>query len=108
MTLAILARDGQGRPADIGEAYQWFLIAAQQGGPKAQELAKNDLAVAKAKLDEAGRSAAETGVASWLLQHPHQDLYKVPGGLRADYYPMDEVYLSDIAALQLSKEANPN
>ena len=92
-------------PANIGEAYRWFLIAAQQGGPEAQKLTKNDLAAARARLDEAERSGMEKAAASWLLQHPHQDLYKIPGGLDAAYFPIDEVYLNDVAAVQLSTEA---
>jgi hypothetical protein len=71
-----------------------------------EKLVKNDLAVARTKLDSIERDTAEKDAASWLLQHPHQDLYKIPGGLDAKYYPMDEVYPNDVAAVQLSTGAN--
>ena len=62
IVLGVLVRDGQGIPANIGEAYRWFLIAAQQGGPEAQKLTKNDLAAARARLDEVERSGIEKAV----------------------------------------------
>ncbi len=105
IVLGVLARDGKFAPANTSEAYRWFLIATQQGGPEAQKLTKNDLAAASAKLDEAERSGIEKAAASWLIQHPHQDLYKIPGGLDAAYYPIGEVYPNDVAAVQLSTEA---
>lgn len=108
LTLGILSRDGRYAPANIVEAYRWFLIAAQQGGPEAEKLAKNDLAVARAKLDPVEQDTVEKDAASWLLQHPHQDLYKVPGGLDAKYFPVDEVYLNNVAGVQLSTGANTN
>ena len=108
LTLGILSRDGRYAPANTGEAYKWFLIAAQQGGPEAEKLAKNDLTVAKTKLDPIERDTVEEDAASWLLQHPHRDLFKIPGGLDAKFYPMDEVYLNDFAGVQLSTGANTN
>jgi TPR repeat protein len=108
LTLGILSRDGRYAPANTGEAYKWFLIAAQQGGPEAEKLAKNDLAVARTKLSSIERDTIEEHATGWLVQHPHRDLYKFPGGLDANYYPLDEVYLNDVAGVELSTGANTN
>ncbi len=108
LTLGILSRDGRYAPANTGEAYKWFLIAAQQGGPEAEKLAKNDLAVARSRLSSIEREKIEEDATGWLVQHPHRDLYKLPGGRDAKYYPLDEVYLNDVPGLELSTGANTN
>ena len=106
LSLAILCKEGQYAPANLGMAYRWFLIAAQQGGSEAEKWVKSDLAIIRTKLDPIERDTIEKDANSWLLQHPHQDIYKFPGGLEHAYYPLEEVYVNDMAEPKLSTKVN--
>lgn len=67
--LGLLARDGNGEPADIKSAYYHFKIALLQGGDAAQHLIHNDVKFALAKLSADEIKALDSNADKWCQQH---------------------------------------
>jgi len=67
--LGLLARDGNGEPADTRNAYYHFKIALLQGGEPAQHLIHNDIKVATAKLNPEEIQALDSNADRWFQQH---------------------------------------
>lgn len=95
--LGILYRDGKGVPKDIATAYQWFIIAGKQGGEKAQEYVRGEVARAKAILPADQQLMAENSTEQWMSAHPNTDLYLLKGGSESAFFPIDEVYSTELA-----------
>jgi hypothetical protein len=68
-TLAILARDGRGEPADPKAAYFHFRVAVLQGGTQANQLMKKDIESLAAKLDADQRRTADSAAKTWFEHH---------------------------------------
>jgi hypothetical protein len=96
--LGTLALDGRGTRKDMGEAFQWFTIAARQGGAVAETHTRVNrmlcsAALTSAELDEANRMAA-----SWLEQHPHTDVFVIDD--KRSLFPVGEVYAMRASAAE--------
>jgi TPR repeat protein len=88
--LGTLALNGRGTRQDTGSAFQWFTIAARQGGPVAEAHTRANrmqcsAALTSAELDEANHKAL-----SWLEQHPHADVFVIDD--KRSLFPVGEVY----------------
>jgi len=96
--LGTLARDGRGTQKNMGQAFQWFTIAAKQGGPVAEAHTRANriecsAALTEAQLDEANRTAQ-----SWLEQHPHTDVFVIDD--KRSLFPAGEVYAMRASATE--------
>lgn len=89
--LGILARSGRGRTADQAEAYRWFLIAASQGGAKAQSLLANDLAVCRAALDSEVQTREQQKADAWLQQYGTKITFLFGERYRNRAFPVAEI-----------------
>jgi TPR repeat protein len=67
--LGIMARDGNGLPADPRNAFYHFRVASLQGGPEAQRLVANDLKALDRQLPAETRSQIEASAHAWYEEH---------------------------------------
>ena len=106
--LGAMARDGKRVPRDPQATYLWFHVAAIQAGSEAANYLRKDLADSKAALSPEQLSVAETSVYDWIQAHPHHDVFEFKDGLRASYFPMEEVYETDQGVMGTRKEPTAN
>jgi uncharacterized protein len=69
VVLGVLARDGEGMPADKRAAYFHFRVATLQGGQAASHLLANDLRILSAELGTAQTKASDSEAAAWFDEH---------------------------------------
>jgi len=106
VVLGILYRDGQGVPKDLSIAYRWFTIAEKQGGDQAQPLLRADLTAARSALSIEQQKQSESSAAQWITAYPHVDLFVVKSGPQSEFFPMDEVYATELAQINSLKGAS--
>jgi TPR repeat protein len=70
IVLGILARDGNGTPADDKAAYYHFRVALLQGGAQAEHVIKKDVEILSAKIGEQESQAAISAAKVWYEHHP--------------------------------------
>jgi TPR repeat protein len=70
--LGILARDGNGVPADPSQAYLHFRIAVLEGGGDVSELLRTDLERLSAVLTATETERLDSQAARWIENHPRQ------------------------------------
>ena len=97
--LGILYRDGKGVPKDTAAAYRWFIIAGEQGGEKTQEYVRGEVATAKAVLSADQQQQAENSAEQWMGVHPNKDVFLKQGGRESAFFPIDEVYSTELAQM---------
>jgi uncharacterized protein len=68
--LGIVARDGDGIPADTNAAYFHFRVAALQGGDEAKGLIANDLRLLSSRLGQSQTQVIDLQVQQWYREHP--------------------------------------
>jgi len=99
VVLGILYRDGKGVPKDTAAAYEWFIIAGKQGGDQTQEYVRGEVARAKAVLSTDQLQQAENSAEQWMGAHPHSDIFLLKGGRESAFFPIDEVYSTELAQM---------
>jgi len=104
--LGILYRDGKGVPKDLSVAYRWFTIAEKQGGDQAQPLLRADITAARSALSVEQQKQSENSAAQWITTYPHSDIFVVKGGPESAFFPMDEVYATELAQINSPKGAS--
>lgn len=87
--LGVLARDGWGTARNIGASFRWFLIESKQGGPEAEQAARDDLDSCRQVLDADQQKQEVQAAEAWLAQHSERNLYVTKDGLTI---PMRAVY----------------
>ena len=70
--LGILARDGNGVPADPSQAYLHFRIAVLEGGGDVSELLRTDLERLSAVLTATETERLDSQAAQWIENRPRQ------------------------------------
>jgi len=95
--LGILYRDGKGVPRDIAAAYQWFMIAEKQGGQKTEAYLSADISSAKNALSADQQQLAENSAEQWMGAHPNKDVFLNQGDRESAFFPIDEVYSTELA-----------
>jgi len=77
-TLALLARDGKGMPADKRLAYYHFLVAKLQSGQASGNLLANDLRILSNELGAEQARTVNLDADAWFQKHqtPLQFVYK--------------------------------
>jgi TPR repeat protein len=104
--LGILYRDGKEVPKDISTAYIWFTIAEIQGGDEAKAPLRADLTAAKSALSIEQQKQAQTSAAQWMAANPHKDVFVLGGGSESAFFPVDEVYATELAQINSPKGAS--
>lgn len=97
VVLGILYRDGKGVGKDTAMAYRWFMIAGKQGGARTQEYVQRDIAAAKALMSADQQQVAESSAEQWVSAHPNKDVFLNPGTRESGFFPIDEVYSTELA-----------
>jgi TPR repeat protein len=97
VVLGILYRDGRGVPKDTSTAYRWFTIAAKQAGSAREAYLRPDLAAARSALSIDQQRQSEDAAAQWITAHPHTDVFVLKGGREYAFFPMSEVYATELA-----------
>jgi TPR repeat protein len=69
LVLGVLARDGNGAPADRKAAYYHFQVAILQGGPKVQDLLHHDIEQLAAVLGSEQLEKLDSDANLWFHQH---------------------------------------
>jgi TPR repeat protein len=95
--LGILYRDGKGVSKDSATSYKWFIIAGKQGGEKTREYVRGEVAAAKAALPPDQQQIAENSAEQWMGAHPNSDIFLLKGGRESAFFPIDEVYSTELA-----------
>jgi TPR repeat protein len=106
VVLGILYRDGRGVPKDISVAYHWFTIAEKQGGEQTEAYLRNDLQSARAALSAEEQKRVELSAVQWAATHTHTDVFVLNGDPGSAFFPMAEVYSTELAQVDSSKGAS--
>ncbi len=106
VVLGILYRDGKGVPKDAATACRWFIVAGKQGGDKTQAYVHGEIAAAKAALPVDQRQEAENSAEQWVGAHPNKDVFLNQGGSESAFFPIDEVYSTELAQVNSSTGAS--
>ena len=106
VVLGILYRDGKGVPKDTATACRWFIIAGKQGGDKTQAYVHGEIAAAKAALSVDQQQEAENSAEQWVGAHPNKDVFLNQGGSESAFFPIDEVYSTELARVNSSTGAS--
>ncbi len=106
VVLGILYRDGRGVPKDIATACRWFIVAGKQGGDKTQAYVHGEIAAAKAALSGDQQQEAENSAEQWMGAHPNKDVFLNQGGSESAFFPIDEVYSTELAQVNSSTGAS--
>jgi uncharacterized protein len=106
VVLAILYRDGKLVPKDPCAAYRWLKIAQSQGGNDADRVIHSDIAVARDALSADQQKQSESAAVEWMGAHPHTNLFVINGGKESAFFPIEEVYSTELAQAESSTGAS--
>jgi TPR repeat protein len=95
--LGFLARDRRGSDQDTGEAFRWLTVAAQQGGPEAEQFVHADMLRCSQFLTAAQQEDQKRRALAWAAQHAHPSLYIFADSPHLRF-PMEEVYAPGVPA----------
>jgi len=103
--LGVLYRDGRGVQKDSSIAYKWFTIAAAQGGKETEVYLRADLTAARTSLSPEQQREADSSAAHWLAANPHNEIFALKGGSESAFFPINEVYATELAQMNSPKGA---
>jgi len=106
VVLGILYRDGKYVPKDPLISYRWYTIAENQGGKEADAVIRHEISAIRKSLSAEQQKLSEDAAAKWVSTYSRANLFVFDGGNSSPFFPVAEVYSTELAQANSSKGAD--